>query len=62
MSALLTPCHNAPLIVTTVDEGGGYYSQVVPDTIYCAADGCSNSWNADGTVDYYKSPESALSA
>lgn len=54
---ITTPCHNAPFFITTRPEGPAYMESDVPDEIFCDADGCFNSWNADGTSDgYYKAP------
>lgn len=52
MSALTTPCHGAKLLVITRSEGS-YQTRDVPDEIMCEAHGCTNSWNADGTVSYW---------
>lgn len=45
---ITTPCHGEPLLVLTTYEGG-YMGQDIPDEIICRAEGCFNSWNADGT-------------
>lgn len=52
---LRTPCHNAELIILTVDDGGAYTSYNVPDEILCAEPDCTNSWNASGTENHYLS-------
>jgi hypothetical protein len=57
VSALVTPCHGAPLTIYTQPENNGsYYSTEVPDEIICLTEGCHNYWNADGTVGYYRAP------
>ena len=50
MKPITTPCHNEPLIVITTPTGPSYLEQDTPDEILCPAEGCSNSWNADGTI------------
>lgn len=43
-----TTCHNAELIVLTVDDGSRFESSSVADEILCAEVGCNNSWTATG--------------
>lgn len=45
---ITTPCHGVPLLVLTA-YSGGYMGRDEPDEIVCMAEGCHNSWNADGT-------------
>lgn len=45
---ITTPCHGIPLLVLTA-YSGGYMGRYEPDEIVCMAEGCLNSWNADGT-------------
>lgn len=51
--AIVTPCHQVPLSITTRTEGHAYMTYEVPDEVYCNASGCYNTWNADGTVSYW---------
>lgn len=56
--ALVTPCHGAPLSVYTSSTGGsGYQTYEEPSEIVCTAPGCVNSWNPDGTVDFWRGEE-----
>lgn len=56
--SIVTPCHGVPLLVLTTMEGSGHLTRDVPDEIVCSADGCYNSWSADGTSDpYNKMPD-----
>lgn len=56
--SIVTPCHGRPLIVLTT-YSGGYLGSDVPHEIICDAEGCYNTWQADGTSDEYnKMPES----
>lgn len=48
--ALVTPCHGAPLNISTVWESSGYDTYAVVDGINCPADGCANEWSPDGIV------------
>ena len=50
---IVTPCHGVPLLVLTVSDGRSYLASDVPDEIICSAEGCYNSWSADGTADPY---------
>lgn len=43
---LRTPCCNAPLIIFTAWEGGGYMSREVVDYIECEV--CTNTWTPSG--------------
>lgn len=52
---LVSPCHGAKLAVYTRMEGPAYMQSDVPSEIVCTATGCNNSWNPDGTVDYWQS-------
>lgn len=45
-SPILSPCHQARMIITTSMEGTGHMTTDVPDEILCSADGCYNSWSA----------------
>lgn len=50
--SIVTPCHGSPLVVLTTYQGS-YTGSDVPSEIVCGADGCFNSWSADGTADLY---------
>lgn len=49
---IVTPCHGMPLMVLTTYTGG-YTGQDVPNEIVCNAEGCYNSWEADGASSPY---------
>ena len=49
---IVTPCHGMPLIVLTTYTGS-YVGSEVPSEIICSAEGCYNTWEADGTTDEY---------
>lgn len=50
---LVTPCHGRPFTILTRTEGSGHLTTDVPDEILCPADGCFNSWDANGVADEY---------
>lgn len=50
LPALVTPCHGAPLSISTAWESSGFDTFNVVDEVVCPAEGCLNSWNPDGTV------------
>lgn len=56
---IVTPCHDAPLIVLTQLEGPAYMQSDVPSEIMCSADGCFNSWSASGVAEPYNKPRAA---
>lgn len=47
---IVTPCHGVPLRILTSFEGYGHLQTEVPSEIICMAEGCTNSWEADGTI------------
>ena len=53
---IVTPCHDAPLIVRTHSEGRAYMQSDVPSEIRCSADGCFNSWSPSGVAEPYNKP------
>lgn len=50
LPALVTPCHGAPLSISTAWESSGFDTYNVVDEVVCPAERCLNSWNPDGTV------------
>ncbi len=50
---IVTPCHNMPVLILTVPEGRPYMTSDVPDEIICTAEGCYNSWSANGVADSF---------
>ena len=52
LPALVTPCHGAPLSISTAWESSGFDTYNVVDEVVCPAEGCLNSWNPDGTVQH----------
>lgn len=56
MSAIVTPCHGAPLLILTTFEGQAYMQREVPSEIMCTAEGCFNSWSAAGEPESFNKP------
>lgn len=56
---IVTPCHGAPLLILTQSEGRAYMQTDVPSEIICTAEGCYNSWSAEGEPDSYNKPGDA---
>lgn len=53
---IVTPCHGEPLLILTTTEGSGHLAQDVPNEIMCRAEGCFNSWSAEGVAAEYNKP------
>ena len=49
---IVTPCHGAALEVTYRYVGS--HSEV--EYLWCQHPDCPNTWNEDGTVDYWENP------
>lgn len=56
---ITTPCHGAPLIVLTEYQGHGVGER--PSEIMCGADGCSNTWDAQGDSTFWDERSPRLS-
>ena len=48
--ALVSPCHNAPLYVSTTTAGSAYMTYETPEEIGCTAASCYNTWSPTGVA------------